>query len=379
MLLIAYTIYLLSVVPQANGPALELPLAQAVAVAGDTEAASDGLTLTAFEQESMTNYAVLSWRYPVSAERFALVEYEVRSQLPGLAYALAWRRAEDPDNFHSLALNAPPSGHSVTLLATQPEWRGDIVELALQVLTNTPGEPATLQRLALAPASFGGLLAALRDGWLNFSVWNHFSINSLHLEANRTLPSPLAAAACWAAVSIALLLLWNAVSHATGAGTLALAALVPWLAMDILWQKKLWHQLAITDAAFAGKTMHEKQLADTAGPLYRYARRLLDNYLPDEPARILLLHNSSGHNLARLRMQYYLLPHNVYNFNELPPHGEQSRLDYVLLLGHQPPAEVAAHNGRLYQKGRSIAVELIDQDSMGYLFRVVQDAREPAL
>jgi hypothetical protein len=376
ILLIAYTVYLMWTLPDSDGPGLEIPLAETVAVAGDITPGTQSVTLVDFEQQSLSHYALLSWRYPVSAEQFALVEYTVQSGLPGLAFALAWRRADDPDSFHSVALNAPPSGKGVTLLARHPEWRGDIIELALQVLTNTPGEPATLQRLALAPSSFGGLLAALRDSWLHFSVWNHFSINSLHLEATRTLPPAQVAAASWAVLSITLLLLWNAIAHGTGAGTLALAALVPWLAIDVLWQKKLWHQLAITSDTFAGKTPHEKQLADMDEPLYSYAQRLRENVLPEEPARILLLHNSNGHNFARLRMQYYLLPHNVYNFDQLPPEGGESSLDYVLLLGNSPPSEIAARGQRLVQDGRSIAVELLNQDNMGYLFRVLRDAGE---
>lgn len=378
ILLITYTIYLLWSLPKTTGPVLEIPLAETVAVAGDTRSGPGGVTMTGFELESLSHYAVLSWRYPLAAEQFALVEYTVQSDLPGLALALAWRRADDPENFHSLALNAPPSGTGVTLLAKHPEWRGDIVELALQVLTDTPGEPATLQRLALAPPSFSGLLAALHDSWLHFSVWNQFSINSLHLEANNTLPSAPAAAAAWAALSICLMLLWNLITHGTGAGVLALAVLIPWFAIDVLWQKKLWHQLSITSDTFAGKTLRDKQLADMDEPLYSYAQRLLDNALPEEPARILLLHNSDGHNFARLRMQYYLLPHNVYNFDELPPEAGGNSLDYVLLLGQTPPSEITARGQYLFQEGRSIAVELFNRDNMGYLFRVLPDSGEPA-
>jgi len=85
---------------------------------------------------------------------------------------------------------------------------------------------------------------------------------------------------------------------------------------------------------------------------------------------ILLLHNSKGHNLARLKLQYYLLPHNIYNFNYLPPAEDSGRVDFVILLGNSPPETIEARGRRLYRDGNSIGVELVNTDDMGYVFRV---------
>ena len=46
-----------------------------------------------------------------------------------------------------------------------------------------------------------------------------------------------------------------------------------------------------------------------------------------------ILHDSVGHNFDRLKMQYYLLPHNVYNYGSLPPGELVKEGDYVLVLG----------------------------------------------
>jgi len=253
-LLGAYTLYLQSTLPRQDGTTWNVPLAEATAIAGKITPASTGLTINAFKQESLINYALMAWREPIAAEAFALIEHTVAADVPGLELSLAWRRAQDPTNFHTVRLNTPASGSGTTLLASHTGWRGDIVELTLHVTSHRPEHPVTVTHLALLPGSTAGILASLSSQWRHFNTWHHRSINNMRWGANDLLIPVQVSAAAWAGVTILLLLAWNALSRRTGAAVIAAAVLVPWLAIDAMWQFKLWHQVTMTADRFAGKS-----------------------------------------------------------------------------------------------------------------------------
>ena len=69
---------------------------------------------------------------------------------------------------------------------------------------------------------------------------------------------------------------------------------------------------------FSGKTMHERHLADEDSEFYSYAKRLKAEVLPAKPSRIFILHESLEHDYERLKTQFYLLPHNIYNYGRFP-------------------------------------------------------------
>lgn len=376
-LLAAYSFYLQSTLPRPGDSTWQFRLDQATAIAGEITPAPDGVTINTFKYESLVNYALMGWRNPIEAEAFALVEHTLVTDVPGIELSLAWRRAQDPANVHSVRLNTPAAGSGTTFLASHPEWRGNLVELALHVTSHRPEHPVTVTHLALLPGSATNILASLSSEWRHFDTWHHRSINNMRWGANDLLVSAPVAAATWAGLTVLLLIAWNGLSRTTGAATIVAAVLVPWIAIDAIWQLKLWHQVSLTADRFAGKTAHEKQLADSDALIYRYAERLKSQVLPDSPARILLLHNSKGHNLARLKLQYYLLPHNIYNFNFLPPVDNRSSVDFVILLGNTPPETIEARGQRLYRDGNSIGVEMINRDDMGYVFRVTDMSGVP--
>lgn len=104
----------------------------------------------------------------------------------------------------------------------------------------------------------------------------------------------------------------------------------------LLWQGELETQLNETTYLFAGKTQHEKHLAETDSELYSYAQHLKGEVLPKPCVRIFLLHNSRGHNYTRLRTQLHLLPHNIYNYGRRPQIKHTRPGDYILVLGTIP-------------------------------------------
>jgi len=379
LLLLAFSLYL-----RISGPSVPagmaispLDLSQHQAVAGQAGIESGQLRISEFDPMPPRHYALLVWQHSVQAAQLPFLQYEVYTERPGVVLSLAWRRADNPQLIHKATLNTPANPGATTYLGAHPEWRGTIIQLGLHVSVDDPATELGLSHLALAPYSIGHALAALHDDWLHLSLWNHFSINNLVQGNSAVQPFLTSAAALWAGLSVLLILAWSRFSPApetTTTGALLFAtALLPWLAVDGLWQYRLWHQLSVTEYHFGGRNIHEKHLADMDESIYRYALRLKSGVLPEQPARILLLHNSDGHNLARLKLQYYLLPHNVYNYDGLPPPGREKSVDYVILLGSTPPANIDASGGKLVQNDRALGVSLINSDPAGYLFRAVHD------
>ena len=184
--------------------------------------------------------------------------------------------------------------------------------------------------------------------------------------------SPVVVAAAWSALAALLLLLTGLLQGRVQLIALGGAFLVPWLALDLLWQNKLSTQLALTKAQFAGKTVAEKHLADIDGDIYQYITRLKEEVLPAESARLVILHNSYSHNFERLKAQYYLLPHSAYNFGRVPPKRGVGTVDYILILGDLPAVSYSESMGALiWKKGkRVLPVERVDADPMGSLYRI---------
>jgi hypothetical protein len=175
-------------------------------------------------------------------------------------------------------------------------------------------------------------------------------------------------AAAWAGLAFLLYCLF---ARRLELAALGVIGMVPWIAVDMLWQAGLDKQLDQTREAFAGKNAQEKHLADLDAPIYRYAMRLKEDLLPQEPARIFIVQNSAEHHYLRLKAQYYLLPHNAYNFGDGPPGRFFRAGDYVLVLTNVGDPTYRARSGKLlWRSGKWVPAELLDRDPLGELYRV---------
>ena len=96
--------------------------------------------------------------------------------------------------------------------------------------------------------------------------------------------------------------------------------------------------------------------------------------LPTEVARIHLAKGEQivyGHDFDRIKLQYYLLPHNIHNFYSSPKWQHVDQGDYVLYLNpvEQPPYD--ADQGKLAIEGDEfIDAELVHQHARGRLYRI---------
>lgn len=338
-----------------------------VARLGVASAAKDkSLAVTQFAGDR----AILTRHLTLQAQNFDFLTYRISDRNPTQRVYLIWRTAEKPADVFNARLPWSGNGLTTMRLTELPDWQGTITELGLDIYGDLRGQPLIISELNLSPDGVAEQLSAIRSDWTAFTGWTQKSINYLG-NPKSTLPTPTQAAAAWAGLTLALLLLIRAPQRGQPLVVLGVAVFVPWLALDILWQRELNIQLAETQALFSGKTMDERHLADEDSEIYSYTKRLKQDILPVKPVRLFILHDSEEHNYERLKVQYYLLPHNIYNYGRLPPGTKIKPGDFILKLGEVPDLNYQQNPDRLvWGKTGKLAVTLLDNDSQGQLFEV---------
>jgi hypothetical protein len=326
----------------------------------------NGLALTRLSGDR----AILTQRLDLQAQDYAFLQYRLTARNPGQRIYLIWKSAESPAEIFSLPLNWSGDNNTTVSLVDNPDWSGTITEIGLDVYGELRNQSLVISDLSLLPGSATGLLSAVWSQWTTFRGWSQKSINHLG-DPESTLPTPAEAAAAWAALALALALLLRLMAPRRGQPMVILgsAILVPWLAFDILWQRELNIQHSETRYLFSGKAMHERHLADEDSEIYSYAKRLKTASLPDYPSRVFILHDSEEHDFERLKTQYYLLPHNIYNYGRLPDKDAVKTGDFILMLGKIPGLEYSENSKTLrWGNDQQLTVTLLDTDERGLLF-----------
>jgi hypothetical protein len=332
------------------------------AQAGD----NGGLEVTRLEGDR----ALLTRRLTLQARDYNFLQYSIVGRNPGQRIYLIWRTAKNPTEMFSQPLSWSGDKASTVRLAEHPDWQGSITEIGLDIYGELRGQPLVISNLQLLPGSVASLLANIWSQWTAFTGWSQKSINRLG-NPRSELPSATEAAAVWTA--LAMILLYLARAHRRGETLLMLGVtiLIPWLTLDLLWQHELNTQQSETRYLFSGKTMQERHLADEDSDIYRYANRLKTSVLPETPSRLFILHDSVEHDYARLKTQFYLLPHNIYNYGRFPKKQFLSKGDFILVLGTIPGLKYNESSETLaWGKGQQLQARLLDRDERGMLLMV---------
>lgn len=341
-------------------------------LAGTAKVAGEALEFTGYEPRGGEFVAIAVHTDRIHAEDFPLLRYQVDTDFPGPALKLIWRTEAEPDALKSADLQGTDGESAWLELSRYPDWVGPVLEIGVYAYTSDEADALSIAHLTLEPADWRGNLASYWADLTGYRGWTSRTINLMYGAVDMKVLSPVLVAAAWSALAV-ILLLASGIFTRIQAGALAAAVVLPWIMLDLLWQKELMTQLIQTRDQFAGKTLEEKHLADVDRHIYRYIMRLKQEVLPEQPSRILILHDSYSHNFARLKAQYYLLPHNAYNYGRVPPDYGLETIDYVLVLGEVPRLEYDAGTQTLrWKKGkRSLPVELLDDDFMGRLYRIL--------
>ena len=98
--------------------------------------------------------------------------------------------------------------------------------------------------------------------------------------------------------------------------------------------------------------------------------------LPEPGVKILLIHDTNNMTYTRLKAQYYLLPHNIYNYNRVPRKQSTRKADYILVLGEIKGLQFSTETNTLNwkntaeEKSKVIKVTLVESHPLGTLYKI---------
>jgi hypothetical protein len=308
-----------------------------------------------------------------NAADFRMIEYRLAGRHPETHVYLIWRTAGDPETMFNMAVPLGEGSVGVLLPGGHAGWTGQITEIGFDIYGELR-EPLLIESISLSPWTWQGALISVWGewgDWLDWSSsrgWTQRSINGLRAVHRPGDLSPVLTIAAWSGLACLLLALASPMARSPRPLGFLFAVAVPWLAIDLLWQSSLFRQLDETRHLFAGKTQQEKHLAGQNNDLYRYASYLKAEVLPAPGTRIFLLQDTAHRTYRRLRAQYYLLPHNIYNYDRFPRPEYSTPGDYILVLGKVPG--LAYERGALRWAEQSLPAELVDLHSMGSVYRI---------
>jgi len=346
-----------------------------VARMGNASIQGSAVLITNAQLYNGQKHSLVSKRTKFPSESYSFLKYNSHGLNTGQTANLIWRTATNPKQLFTTPIPRNFGRKSTLNLRTNANWSGNITELGIHIYGDLRDSPVQITSLQLEPYSWPGLVAAAWSEWTSFGGWSGKSINYLKLTPGPPgieTVSPTLVMALWSGFALLLLFLLSRYWRKVDPVAYGIVALIPWIALDLLWQRELSTQLHETRYLFAGKSMHDRHLADYYSAFYSYALRLKSKVLPKAPQRIFLLHDSDGLNFDRLKTHYYLLPHNVYAYGRHPVKTATKGGDYILMLGPIPKLMFDDESGLLqWGDDESLTAELVDKDKGRILIRAV--------
>lgn len=320
--------------------------------------------------------AVFRLQPELETEDYRYLRLEMLGWQPDQTVMLFWRSDQAPGRQFYQELTHSVEGVSWHRLPDYSIWKGQLQELAIGVFSQAAAvEPLVLKGLTLEPPGQMAFLQQQFHDWWEIRPWLQSSANRHDGATKNAALYPATVALLCCAVALAVLLLCHRLKLVKRRVTLMaglIAILLPWFALDILWQHQLKGRLEKNRESYGGLTQPQKHQREADALLQSYAAHLKSLLRPLRHQRLFLLHDTDQvHDYTRLRMQFHLLPLNIFNFgNQLEAlvHGRPG--DHVLLLS--PVAGVRYHSreGLLSDNRFSLAATPVDIQSLGQLFRL---------
>lgn len=352
---------------------LDITGRQLQVVAGRGILRGDSLLINDYQLYAMNHNAIAIRRGALPAAQYPYLQYSIDATSPGMVVNFSWRSTSDPRQVYSQALNTRPGSPAVLQLQGLEGWQGTIVEVGIHVVAHDPGQSAVIETLRFAPADWRLALASQLTAWTAFRGWNQSSINFLLGKNTGNGLSPLPVVAAWAALSALVLCVMGVLRGRQHPAAYAAIGVLAWVTMDLLWQYELHAQVRDSRFRFADKSMQERHEADLDAWVYRYVMRLKSEFLPAQPARVIIIHDARKHHYDRLKAQYYLLPHNVYNFDSGLENGAYHAGDYILVMrGASNPVLDDTTQQLVWEDGLRVSVRVLDTEVRGALYQVLE-------
>jgi hypothetical protein len=225
-----------------------------------------------------------------------------------------------------------PDPTSVWLAMNELEgWHGAVEAIEFAFIA-PEGKSIHIADLSLHPASPSRQLRAIVSDLAGFTPWKRAQMNTHTGVAKVASFYPVPLVMTWLLLSLGayglIVLLTKRSFSWTDVGMIFLAC---WISLDLVWQKRLTHQVVHSYDTYAGKTTGEKLAAGPDGGLFRFISQVKE-HIASPDARVFV---ASSDLYLGMRGAYYLYPLNPFWKLEGPqiPEGRFMREgDYVLLL-----------------------------------------------
>lgn len=302
-----------------------------------------------------------------------LLHLAFRGQPDVMAMIVGWRHADGGGKLFSRRVSVSPQGSLWLDMEQQRDWESRVDTLAI-IFLGPPRGKVVVESIELLPSKFPGKLFATLSNWMAFTPWQHSSINSyIGVDASGTSLTPvLVAVGVWGMTSLVYLLatLIFAARVSFRWPVVGVLFVLSWIALDSLWQLKLFRQAELTRETFAGRTTVEKRQIGADGALYSFiddAKKAIG----DAKARIFV---SSSSDYSGMRGAYYLYPRNVFwqrNRATLPDPEYIRPGDHVLLIRPAPAKFDSVNSFLRFGQKRSLKVKHVLSSEIGSLYLVI--------
>jgi hypothetical protein len=282
---------------------------------------------------------------PIDADTLRVLRYRLQDFPRTLELSFVFRRADQPDDVHTVTL--PPAGGSAAYfdLADVADWRGRIIEIgfaefptAQLVPADIAFRPFSLIDAELWSPSWRGSLGALGTDWSAYRPWALMSVSALGPDAPWPhKPTPVLLLTIGLAVSLFIVTIVLARSWTWLGLTLCGALAGGWIALDLRWLGEFADRHALTRELYAGKPWRERAAIEPDTALVASAARVRER-LAREPANAhVIVAADAVYDV--LRLSYHLLPANVAPIGALLPiHRREIAAQPAMLVVYADPA-----------------------------------------
>lgn len=313
------------------------------------------------------NIAVLSSQPDILAEAYPFLYLDGVLNRSSFFFSIFWRSSAAPDLINTYPLKT--SNHNVgwIQLAGKDGWTDRILEFGFIVRGGKPETPIRFPVTTLHDNSLVNALSLTWNDWIRITSPTQSSINAISRGPHTPYVSITFLGAMWAFASIIICFL--AYRRRPSLNNLCIQLVIPWLCMDLLWSREFVHQTHESMQKFRANPHAPQYLEDPDAALAQYAVDVKKTMVDQGGKRIFIVHPSLGHNFERLRLQFHLLPLNIYNFGRFPPTNHLKEGDFLLIFNTQRIKYRPKHEVLVWGK-RRLRVNLFESNDTFSLYKV---------
>ncbi|MGV6827637.1 MAG: hypothetical protein ACWA5Q_11745 [bacterium] len=316
-------------------------------------------------------------RVDLAADSYPFIQYQLDNQLPGTQQVLFWRTRENPDQFGYKEL--PPSSSKSLLLPlfNHPDWQGTIKEIGIGQYETDKRLPH-ITSISLLPYADTHLLKGIFNTWRSPLLRDHKTINYFQGVPPYTPVFPVPALASLTILTLIIYWVLAFLLRMPRDHRLLLGLpVLMWMLLDARWQILLIDQVLETQQQYQGKSWDEKQQTGQDAELFRFSEAIKTK-LPDQPSRVFIIKNRHiGHDYQRVRLQYFLLPHSVFNFADQPLGDKTRPGDFLVIFNNTRGVRYSRYKDSLiWPDNQALPVRKLYESAVGTLYQADRPTRD---